>query len=84
MLNEAAMALLRAGHTPVIGANIASPMVGAGGGTSEAWLRLSLALADRCDACRRIGGLSVGAAAEARFQSAGRPVYCFVGEVPEA
>ena len=36
---------------------------------------VSLALADRCDACLRIGGPSKGADDEAeRFRLAGRPV----------
>lgn len=44
---------------------------------------LSLALADRCDACLRIGGPSVGADQEAeRFRALGRPVYRDLAEIP--
>jgi hypothetical protein len=44
---------------------------------------LSLALADRCDACLRIGGPSVGADAEAeRMRSAGKPVFHSLAELP--
>lgn len=46
---------------------------------------LSLALAERCDACLRIGGESAGAEAEAaRFAAAGKPVWHSVNEIPPA
>jgi len=86
-LNDAAVALFRAGHVPVIGVNMALPMIEAAGGDVAAYqaimLPLSLALAERCDACLRIGGPSQGADAELqRFVSGGRPVYRSLGEVP--
>jgi hypothetical protein len=88
-LNEAAVALFRAGHVPVIGVNMALPMIAAAGGTEatydEFMTSVSLALVDRCDACLRIGGPSTGADEEVRrFQSAGRPVYRALEEVPAA
>ena len=87
VLNEAAVALLRAGHVPVIGVNMALPMIAAAKGGDAAYreimMPVSLALAERCDACLRIGGPSRGADDEvARFRNAGRPVYRALAEVP--
>lgn len=86
-LNQAAVALLRAGHVPVIGVNMALPMIEAAGGDQAAYdqvmMPVSLALAARCDACLRIGGASAGAEV-ARFQAAGKPVYRSLSEVPAA
>lgn len=86
-LNEAAVALHRAGHVPIIGVNMVLPMIDAAGGTSAAYDELmapvSLALVERCDACLRIGGLSSGADDEVRlFQANGRPVYRCLADVP--
>ncbi len=88
-LNEAAVALHRAGHVPIIGVNMALPMIEAAGDTAadynELMAPVSLALVERCDACLRIGGPSNGADDEARrFEAAGRPVYRALGEVPAA
>jgi hypothetical protein len=85
-MNEAALAVWRKGHVPVIGVNMALPVVAAGGGAAadaEIMMPLSLALAERCDAFLRIGGASVGAAQEmARFTAAGKQVFRSVEEVP--
>ena len=84
-LNEAALALFRAGHVPIVGVNVALPLIGAAGEPSfdEIMMPLSLALVDRCDACLRVGGSSTGADQEAqRFRATGRPVYGSVAEVP--
>jgi hypothetical protein len=82
-MNEAALALFRMGHIPVIGVNMALPVIAAGGGYDEVMMPLSLALADRCDACLRIGGFSAGADEEAeRFRARGLPVYTQVEDVP--
>ncbi len=88
-LNEAAVAMHRAGHVPIIGVNMALPMVEAAGGTSAAYEELmapvSLALVERCDACLRIGGPSRGADDEVKvFEAAGRPVYRDLRDVPAA
>jgi hypothetical protein len=88
-LNEAALALMRAGHVPIIGVNLALPMIAAAGGGEPAYEEvmtpLSLSLVDRCDACLRIGGPSKGADEEVRrFVAAGRPVYRELDEVPAA
>jgi len=85
VLNEAALALFRMGHVPVIGVNMALPVIEAGGAYDEVMMPLSLALADRCDACLRIGGASRGAADEAdRFRAIGLPVYSRLEDVPAA
>jgi hypothetical protein len=77
-MNEAALVLLRAGHLPVIGVNLALPMIAAAGDRAfdEIMIPVSLALAERCDACVRIGGRSAGADVEVeRFRRAGKPVF---------
>lgn len=89
ILNEAAVALHRAGHVPIIGVNMALPMIDAAGGSPgdyDAIMALvSLALVERCDACLRIGGPSQGADDEVRrFEAAGRPIFRSLAEVPAA
>jgi hypothetical protein len=86
-LNEAAVALHRAGHVPIIGVDMALPMIEAAGGGAahyqEIMAPMSLALVDRCDACLRIGGPSTGADDEVRrFEVDGRPVYRALDQVP--
>ena len=84
-LNDAALAVFRKGHVPIIGVNLALPILAAGGSESEIMMPLSLALTDRCDAFLRIGGASIGADEEmARFLSAGKPVFRTIEEVPVA
>ncbi|WPB86113.1 DUF1937 family protein [Sediminicoccus rosea] len=88
-LNRAALEVFRRGHVPVIGVNMALPLIAAAGNTeaahAEVMMPLSLALAERCDACLRLGGASVGADAEvARFRAAGKPVFFALDEVPAA
>lgn len=87
VLNQAAVALFRAGDGPIIGVNMALPMIEAAGGGEPAYHEImtpvSLALADRCDACLHIGGPSKGADDEAEwFRLAGRPVYRSLADVP--
>lgn len=86
-MNQAALALFRAGHVPVIGVNLALPLIEAAGPAAcdEIMMPLSLQLAERCDACLRVGGPSQGADDEvARFRASGRPVYAALAEVPAA
>ena len=87
VLNNAALAVLRAGHIPIIGVNMALPVIEAAGADAanydEIIMPVSLALADRCDACLRIGGVSHGADDEmARFEAAGLTVYRSISEIP--
>lgn len=85
VMNEAALALFRMGHVPVIGVNMALPVIEAGGRYDEVMMPLSLALAERCDACLRIGGASQGADDEAdRFRARGLSVYSRIEDVPAA
>jgi hypothetical protein len=84
-MNEVALALFRRGHVPVIGVNLALPLIEAAGDDAydEIMMPLSLAAAERCDACLRIGGPSTGADGEAaRFRARGKPVYFDIAEVP--
>lgn len=86
-LNATALALHRLGHVPVIGVNMALPVIEAAGGGDAAFaaimMPLSLALSDRCDACLRVGGPSRGADEEvARFEARGKPVYRCLDAVP--
>jgi len=86
-LNRVAVDLLRAGHVPIIGVNMALPMIDAAGAQrfDEIMMPVSLALVERCDACLRIGGASKGADDEvARFRSRGKPVYDKAEDVPAA
>jgi hypothetical protein len=84
-LNRAALALFRMGHIPVIGVNLALPIIEAAGAEAfnEIMMPLSLALSERCDACLRIGGPSRGADEEMeRIRARGKPVYMRLEEVP--
>ncbi|MBI3516171.1 MAG: DUF4406 domain-containing protein [Proteobacteria bacterium] len=86
-LNAAALAVWRKGHVPIIGVNLALPIIEAAGPDhyDAIMMPVSLALAERCDACLRVGGASTGADQEvARFRAAGRPVYVAIDEVPAA
>jgi hypothetical protein len=84
-MNRAALALLRLGHVPVIGVNMALPIIAAAEGDvfDEVMMPVSLALAERCDAVLRLGGESKGADQEvARFAQAGKPVYYALTDIP--
>jgi hypothetical protein len=86
-MNLAALAVFRAGHVPIIGVNLALPVIEAAGASSfdEIMMPLSLAAAERCDACLRIGGPSRGADDEvARFRAQNKPVYFSPDDLPPA
>lgn len=86
-MNRAALALFRLGHVPLIGVNMALPIIAAAGGDAydEVMLPISLALAERCDAVLRLPGDSAGADAEvARFAAAGKPVFRSIAEIAPA
>ena len=85
-MNEAAAALARSGHVPVIGVNAAMPVLEAAGRpyTDPLMMTISLALAARCDACLRIAQ-SPGADREAELiKGLGRPVYERLEDIPAA
>lgn len=91
-MNRAALAVFRLGHIPVIGVNMALPVIAAAQGDGDAgdayaevMQPLSLALAERCDAILRLPGASAGADEElAHFTAAGKPVYRAIAEIPLA
>lgn len=86
-LNRAAVEIFRKGHIPVIGVNMALPMIEAAGSSSysEIMMPLSLGLCDRCDAILRIEGESVGADKEVvEFQNRGKVIYRHTDEIPSA
>jgi hypothetical protein len=86
-LNAAALVLFERGHVPIVGVNLALPLVEAAGMDrfDEIMMPLSLAATERCDACLRIGGPSRGADEEAaRFRARGLPVYERIEDVPDA
>jgi hypothetical protein len=84
-MNDVAHAVFRKGHVPVIGVNMALPIIECAGPEKyeEIMTPLSLSLAERCDAVIRIGGSSAGADAEvASFRARGLPVFGAVEEIP--
>lgn len=86
-MNRAAYEVFKRGHVPVIGVNMALPIIRTMGDEryDEIMMPVSLALVDRCDACLRIGGPSKGADDEAeRFRAQGKPVYERIEDVPVA
>ncbi len=86
-LNRAALEVLEAGHLPIIGVNLALPLIEAAGEArhDEIMMLVSLALVERCDGCLRVGGASAGADAEvARFEAAGKPVWRDIADLPPA
>ena len=83
-LNEVAYEILRRGHVPIIGVNLALPIIEATGADSydAIMMPLSLCLTERCDAVLRTGGASRGADDEVeRFESLGRPVFRSLDEI---
>lgn len=86
-LNRTAYQVFRKGHVPIIGVNLALPMIQAAGPQmyDSVMMPLSLALADRCDAILRIEGCSPGADDEVeRVRARGGRVYHSVAEIPDA
>ena len=76
-MNEAALAVFRAGHLPVAGEWFALPLIETAGSARRgdaAWDAIFHPVAERiaarCDACLRIGG--------------GRPVFRHAGDLPPA
>jgi hypothetical protein len=84
-MNQAALAVFRLGHVPVIGVNMALPIIAAAEGDvfDELMMPISLALAVRCDAVLRLGWPSQGADQEvARFTQAGKQVFYALADIP--
>jgi hypothetical protein len=86
-MNKAALAVFEKGHVPVIGVNLALPIIEVAGAArfEDIMMPLSLALSERCDACLRIGGASTGADQEEdRFKARGCPVFHRMEDIPVA
>lgn len=86
-MNAAAYEVFRLGHVPLIGVNMALPVIEAAGRDKhdDLMMPISLAIAARCDAVLRIGGPSKGADDEVELiRSKGGPVYSRIEEIPKA
>lgn len=86
-MNLAAVEVWRKDRVPIIGVNVALPVIEAIGSDyfEDIMMPISLAAADRCDACLRIGGPSKGADEEVDvFKRKGLPVYSAISEIPVA
>lgn len=91
-MNAAALAVHRRGHLPFAGEWLALPLIEAAGSAAmgdAVWDALfhpvAERLAERCDACLRIGGPSAGAdAMVAIFARRGRPVFHAVEDIAAA
>ena len=84
-MNVAAVQVFERGHVPIIGVNLALPVIEAAGEArfDEIMMPLSLAAAERCDAVIRVGGPSAGADAEVeRIRARGGLVFASIAEVP--
>ena len=87
VMNDAAVAVFRKGHVPLIGVNMALPIIESAGSAAydEIMMPVSLALAQRCDAVLRVGGPSKGADDEVEIiRAAGGRVFMSIDQVPEA
>jgi hypothetical protein len=85
-MNRVAYAVLARGHVPIIGVNLALPVIEAMGAHvfDEVMMPLSLAAAERCDAVLRIGGPSKGADREVEvIRARGGAVYHDAAELPD-
>ncbi len=92
-LQEAARAVFRKGHVPVVGLNLALPLLltldfpfwnqNVDASIVQMIDQLSVAMASRCDAILRIGGPSGGADAEvAAVQAKGGLIFYSIADVP--
>jgi hypothetical protein len=84
-LNRAAIEVFNKGHLPIIGVNMALPVIQQAGSDkySSIMMPLSLELAKRCDAILRIGGKSSGADQEVEIiRNKGGQVFLSPDEIP--
>jgi hypothetical protein len=89
-LNQAALAVHRRGHVPVVGVNLGLPVARADPSAQSAEQdalvqEISAAAAERCDAVLRIQGVSAGADREVeRIAARGGAVFHHLDELPRA
>ena len=86
-LNDAAYQVFKKGHLPIIGVNLALPVIEGAGQDQyqQIMVPMSMGLTERCDAVLRIAGASRGADQEVeRFQARGLTVFRSVDEIPIA
>jgi hypothetical protein len=89
-MNEAALILFRRGHIPITGEALALPLIELAGSTrigdgpfTAIFHPLAERLVERCDACLRIGGPSLGADEMVRLaRNAGRLIFNSLDAVP--
>ena len=89
-MNRVALRLYRAGHLPMVGEWLALPLVETAGSQrvgdeafTEIFHPIAHALAERCDACLRIGGPSAGADEMVKLAEVrGQQVFYRVEDVP--
>jgi len=84
-LNDAAYQVFQRGDVPIVGVNLALPVIASAGQDmyQEIMIPLSLGLTERCDGVLRIDGASQGADDEVRkFEARGLPVFRSVEEIP--
>lgn len=84
-MNDASLLVFEKGHTPVVGVNIALPLIERSSkyGYQDLMMPICLKIAEKCDAVLRIGGPSTGADDEVNiFKSKGLPVYYSIEEIP--
>lgn len=84
-LNRAALKIWELGHVPVIGVNLVLPIIDVAGTDryDEIMMPVCLALAERCDAVLRVGGVSSGADREvALIECNGGTVYTAIEQIP--
>jgi|SRR5688572_12763197 len=87
LMNQAAYEIFQKGHVPVIGANLALPVIEAAGQESydEIMMPVSLALASRCDAVLRMEGACANADAQVeRVRAIGGTVFRRLDDIPRA
>ena len=84
-MNEEAYQVFLKGHIPVIGVNMALPIIEAAGEDhyDELMMPMCMPLAQHCNAVYRIGGDSVGADTEVQhFKDARKPIYFSLDKIP--
>lgn len=89
-MNRVALQIFRAGHIPMVGEWLALPLIETAGSQrvgdevfTEIFHPIAHAIAQRCDACLRVGGPSEGADGMVRLaQELGQKVFYRVEDVP--